>query len=186
MRSMESWTHFVVSPIHTLVQNIHCGIVLRHIHSDGWMLMLMFQTTEHHSQHHIYLFIFYGLLRNTPESCDGSTLLIPLWFMQWKCMFQGKSVFIIISAFSCNYSHPMRLFITNILILHLKRAKVFPQGHTCRCTIVTHCFSHLTTMQRPSFLTQRWQNNRGARQQHSGCHWGHIHNTTCIFVSGFI
>lgn len=101
MRSMESWTsHFVVSPIHSLVQKIRCGIVLRHIHSDGWMLMFMFQTTGHHSQHHVYLFIFYGLLRNTPESCDGSTFVIPLWFMQWKCMFQGKRVRV-----KCFYNH---------------------------------------------------------------------------------
>lgn len=51
MRSMESWaSHFVVSPIHSPVQKSRCGIVLRHIHSDGWMLLLMFQTTEHHSE----------------------------------------------------------------------------------------------------------------------------------------
>ena len=50
MRSMESWaSHFVVSPIHSPAQEAHCGIVLRHIHSDGWMLLLMFQTTEHYS-----------------------------------------------------------------------------------------------------------------------------------------
>lgn len=50
MRSMESWaSHFVVSPIHSPARGIHGGIVLRHIHSDGWMLLLMFQTTEHHS-----------------------------------------------------------------------------------------------------------------------------------------
>ncbi len=51
MRSTESWaSHIVVSPIHPPAQEIHCGIVLRHIHSDGWMLLLMFQTTEHHSE----------------------------------------------------------------------------------------------------------------------------------------
>lgn len=50
MRSVESWvSHFVVSPIHSPAQQIHCGLVLRHSHSDGWMHLLMFQTTEHHS-----------------------------------------------------------------------------------------------------------------------------------------
>lgn len=50
MRSIESWaSHFVVSAIHSPAQEMHCGIVLRHIHSDGWMHLLMFQTTEHYA-----------------------------------------------------------------------------------------------------------------------------------------
>lgn len=50
MRSMESWaSHFVVSPIYSPTQEIHCEFVLRQMHSDGWMLLLMFQTTEDHS-----------------------------------------------------------------------------------------------------------------------------------------
>lgn len=115
MRSMESWTsHFVVSPIHSLVQKIHCGIVLRHIHSDGWMLMLMFQTTEHHSQNHIYLF-FMVYLETHRSPVMAALLLFPNDSCNENACFREKeSVFIIISAFSCNYLHPMRLFITNL------------------------------------------------------------------------
>lgn len=50
MRSMESWaSHFVVSPVYSPTQEIHCEFVHRQMHSDGWMLLLMFQTTEDHS-----------------------------------------------------------------------------------------------------------------------------------------
>lgn len=60
MRSVESWaSHFVVSPIHSPALGIHCGIVLRHIHSDGWMHLLMFQTTEHHSVGFFFSFMAY-------------------------------------------------------------------------------------------------------------------------------
>lgn len=45
MRSMESWAyHFVVSPKRSHI--IHSGIVLTHIHLDGWMHLPMFQTEE--------------------------------------------------------------------------------------------------------------------------------------------
>lgn len=74
MRSMESCaSHFVVSPIHSPALQIHRGIVLRHIHSDGWMLLLMFQTTEHHSMP----FLWFTYI-NTPEPCDDSIFVIAM------------------------------------------------------------------------------------------------------------
>lgn len=93
MRSVESWaSHFVVSPIHSPALGIHCGIVLRHIHSDGWMHLLMFHTTEHHSVgFFFYLFFFYGLHINTPGLCDNSLFYIPIWsrgvLLKWLLLF---------------------------------------------------------------------------------------------------
>lgn len=43
MSSMETLaSHFVVSPVLSPAQEIQHGIVLGHIHSDGWMHLLIF------------------------------------------------------------------------------------------------------------------------------------------------
>lgn len=83
MRSVESWgSHFVVSPNHSPAQEIQCGTVLRHIHSDGWMHLLMFQTTEHHSE--VFLEVFY---LKTPHPYYHRWLFfffIPIGHSKWK------------------------------------------------------------------------------------------------------
>lgn len=199
MRSMESWaSHFVVSPIHSPAQEIHCGIVLRHIHSDGWMLLLMFQTTEHHSVPSLWFtykptgflwwrhFCYSHMLHRKRSACLQKSVFTvhseyKLFFCPYSCSVMNHV------ARHIFFSYLVKVGIKSWSLTSGKHSLLPPSLlHTCRCTLVTQCFCNSLQWQRPSFPTQRQQNNRGARQQHSGCHRGHSHNATCIFVSSLI
>lgn len=163
MRSLESWaSHFVVSPIHSPAQQIHSGIVHRHIRLDGWMHLLMFQTTEDHSVP------FYGFHINTSESCHDSTFVVLLCCLDREMhvsLLSTRNTNYFVFPYSCNAINdtPQTLFVS--LKSHHSKEEMIPdlspqENHDTLTSSLSYALSchtmllHFTTMQWPSLLSR--------------------------------